>query len=216
MRKFFFRKQARIEQGFEQFLGCIQRSIEIFDTAMLSYLEHGAGESFEKARELVERAESNADEIRRDIERILYQYELLPDSRGDLLTLLELCDHVANRIESVIRGVSMRKVEIPESLHARIKEMLVPSQSAVETLTTAVRFLFSEPSKVKLAVDDVERLESECDMIQYATIRTIYQMDIDLARQIQLERLINDLGTIADRAEDAAHALEIIAIKRML
>jgi predicted phosphate transport protein (TIGR00153 family) len=216
LRNFLFRKQAHIEQGFEQFLGCIQRCSEIFDTAMLSYLEHGSGESFEKSRELVERAESSADEIRKDIERILYKHELLPDSRGDLLNLLELCDHVANRIESVIRGVSMRQVDIPQVLHDRIKLMLVPSQSAVETLMTAVRLLFVEPDKVKLAVDDVERLESECDQIQHATIRAIYQMEIDLAQQIQLERLINDLGTIADRAEDAAHALEIMAIKRKL
>ncbi len=216
MRNFLFRKQARIEQGFEQFLGCIQRCIEIFDTAMLSYLEHGSGESFEKSRELVERAESSADEIRKDIERILYKHELLPDSRGDLLTLLELCDHVANRIESVIRGMSMRQVKIPEVLHQPIKDMMVPSQSAVDTLMTAVRLLFVEPDKVRLAVDDVERLESECDQIQHATIRAIYKMDIDLAQQIQLERLINDLGTIADRAEDAAHSLEIIAIKRSL
>ncbi len=216
MRNFLFRKQARIEQGFEQFLGCIQRCIEIFDTAMLSYLEHGSGESFEKSRELVERAESSADEIRKDIERILYKHELLPDSRGDLLTLLELCDHVANRIESVIRGISMRQVKIPEVLHQPIKDMMVPSQSAVDTLMTAVRLLFVEPDKVRLAVDDVERLESECDQIQHATIRAIYKMDIDLAQQIQLERLINDLGTIADRAEDAAHSLEIIAIKRSL
>jgi len=216
LRNFLFRKQARIEQGFEQFLGCIQRCIEIFDTAMLSYLEHGSGESFEKSRELVERAESSADEIRKDIERILYKHELLPDSRGDLLTLLELCDHVANRIESVIRGMSMRQVKIPEVLHQPIKDMMVPSQSAVDTLMTAVRLLFVEPDKVRLAVDDVERLESECDQIQHATIRAIYKMDIDLAQQIQLERLINDLGTIADRAEDAAHSLEIIAIKRTL
>ncbi|MBW2458838.1 MAG: DUF47 family protein [Deltaproteobacteria bacterium] len=216
MRRFLFKKQARIEQEFEQFLGCIQRCNEIFDTAMLSYLEHGPGESFEKSRELIERGESHADQIRRDIERILYQYELLPDSRGDLLNLLELCDHVANRIESVIRNVSMRQIDIPDSIHPCVKEMMVPSGSAVDTLTTAVRLLFVEPAKVKPAVDDVERLESECDQVQHATIRSIYHLDIDLAHQIQLERLINDLGSIADRAEDAAHALEIIAIKRML
>jgi len=183
---------------------------------MLSYLEHGPAASFEKSRELIERAESQADFLRRDIERMLYEHELLPDSRGDLLNLLEECDRVANRIESVIRNVSMRRVEIPSELNRCVAEILVPSQSAVETLMAAVRLLFVEPAKVKPAVDDIDRLESECDQIQHTTIRSIYGMDLELARKMQLEALIKDLGSIADRAEGAAHALEIISIKRTL
>ena len=38
--------------------------------------------------------------------------------------------------------------------------------------------------------------------------------EIDLANKIQLERLMVDIGSVADKAEDAAHTLEIIAIKR--
>ena len=184
---------------------------------MLSYLEHGPGESFSRAADLVARAESEADDIRREIERVLYKNELLPDSRGDLLLLLESCDKVANRIEAVINNICLRRVKIPESTKAEIKEMLIPVETAVITLLTAVRVLFSQPKNVKHAVADVERLESEADKIQHAGVREIYQMDkLDLAHQIQLERTLVDIGSIADRAEDAAHALEIIAIKRTL
>jgi predicted phosphate transport protein (TIGR00153 family) len=212
----FFRKQVHIEQGFEEFLGCIQRCLEIFTTGLLSYLEHGPGESFERSRELVMRAESEADNLRREIERVLYKNELLPDSRSDLLNLLEFLDKVANRVEAVINNIYLRKVEVPDEVKANIKEMLTPTQTCVETLLTAVRLLFSEPRKSKPATDDVERLESECDKVEHATIRGIYEMDIDEAHKIQLERLVNDVGSIADRAENAAHILEIIAIKRTL
>ena len=215
MRSLFFRKQAHIEQGFEAFLGCIQRCVEIFSTHMLSYLEHGPGESFERASALVSHAEGEADAIRKDIERVLYKNELLPDSRGDLLRLLEACDKVANRTESVVRNVALRRVDIPEAIKPNIKEMLVPVETCVVTLLTGVRLLFSEPIKAKPVIDDVERLESEADKIQHATVRQIYQMtDIDLARKIQLERTLVDIGSIADKAEDAGHTLEIIAIKR--
>ena len=210
----FFRKQVRIEQGFEEFLGCLERCLEIFCTGFLSYLEHGPGESFNRAVELVERAESKADDLRREIERVLYKNELLPDSRGDMLTLLEWLDKVANRIEGAIRNVCIRRVEIPDSVAVRIKAMLVPLQTCVETLLTAVRLLFFEPGKVKAATDDVERLETECDTIQHMTVREIYAMDLELAEKIQLERLISEIGSIADRAEDVASILEIIAIKR--
>jgi predicted phosphate transport protein (TIGR00153 family) len=216
VRNLFLRKQAHIEQGFEAFLGCIQRCVEIFCTGMLSYLEHGPGESFDRASALVARAESEADTLRKDIERVLYKNELLPDSRGDLLNLLESCDKVANRIESVIRRVCLRQVQIPDEIKTHIKEMLVPVQTCVETLITAIRLLFPEPSRAKPAIDDVERLESECDKIQQATTRLIFRMDLDLARQLLLEQTINDIGSIADRAEDASHLLEIIAIKRAL
>ena len=214
MKNLFFRKQVRIEQGFEQFLGCIQRCLELFCASLLSYLEHGPGESFERAVELVERAESKADKLRREIETVLYKNELLPDSRGDMLNLLEGLDRVPNRIETVVRNICMRRVDIPGNVAPSIKEMLVPVQTCVETLLTAVRMLFSEPSTVKAAVDDVDRLETECDVIQHRTIREIYRMDLDLAEKMQLERLISEIGGIADRAEDAGTVLEIIAIKR--
>ncbi len=216
MRKLFFRKQARIEQSFEEFLGCVQRSIDLFATAMLTFLEHGVGESLEKSVELIDKAESKADSVRLDIERLLYRDELLPDSRGDLLSLLEATDQVANRIEQVIKNVYLRRVPLPDQLKNNVKEMLVPVQTAVETLLTAIRLLFTEPRKAKPAADDVDRLESEADVIQYETIKQIYGMDVELALQMQLERLISDLGSIADRAEDAAQVLEIIAIKRTL
>lgn len=216
MRHLFFRKQAHIEQGFEEFLGCIQRCVEIFCTGVLYYLEHGPGESFEKSTQLVQRAESKADTLRKEIERVLYKNELLPDSRGDLLSLLEWLDKVANRLESVIRSMNLRKVEVPDEIKGDIKSMLVPTETCVETLLTAVRLLFSEPSKSKPATDDVDRLETECDQLQHATIRKIYEMELTLAEKMQLETLINDISSIADRCEDAASAVEIMAIKRTL
>lgn len=216
MKNLFFRKQARIEQGFEEFLGCIQRSLELFCAGMLSYLEHGPGESFERSMQLVERAETKADKLRREIETVLYKNELLPDSRGDMLNLLESLDRVPNRIETVIRNVCMRRVEIPKEMAPNLKEMLVPVQTCVETLLTAVRMLFSEPSTVRAAVDDVDRLESECDAIQYRTIREVYAMDLELASKMQLEQMLSEIGGIADRAEDVGTVVEIIAIKRMV
>ena len=216
MRRFFFRKQVEIGQGFENFIGCIQRSIDLFSAAMLDYLEHGGSESFDRSCHLIDRAESEADDLRLKIERNLYKNELLPDSRGDLLSLLEWCDKIPNRVEAVVNNILLRKIEIPVELKPCIKELLEPIQSSVETLLVAVRLLLKEPSKTKAVVDDVDRLESECDELEYRTIRNIYNLDIDLAHKIQLERLLTDIGSIADRCEDAAHRLEIIAIKRTL
>ena len=216
MRKLFFKKQMRVEQAFEEFLGCLERSIELFTTGMFSYLEHGIGESFEKSSELVNGAESKADKIRMDIGRALFRDELLPDSRGDLLRLLESCDKVANRTEAVINNICLRRVIVPRELADDVKEMLVPVQTSVETLVTGVRLLFRDPDKAIPAAQDVGRLETESDKLEHALIRRIYGMDLDLAMQIQLERVIADLGSIADRAEDAAITVEIVAIKRML
>jgi len=216
VRKLFFRKQARIEQGFEKFLGCIQRCIEIFSTSVLSYLEHGPGESFERAVALVDRAESEADGLRKEIEQVLFANELMPDSRGDMLNLLESCDKIANRIESVIRTMCLRQVQIPDEIKSSIKEMLVPVQTSVETLLTAVRLLFSDPASARPAIHDVERLESECDRIQQDTVRAIYRMDLELAHKMQIEMTIHDIASIADRAEEVSNLLQIVAIKRTL
>ena len=212
----FFKKQAKIESKFEGFLGCLQRCLEVFLPGMLSYLEHGRGESFEKSVELAHAAESEADDLRMDLERTLYKQELLPDSRGDLLKLLESCDKVANRIEDGMYSISMRKIELPEGLKGDFQDLLKPVEKSVLTLIKAVRVFFVEPCNVRQFVEEVDRHESECDQLQHRIIRKIHAMDIDLAWKMQVDGLVREIGSISDTAEAASRGLDIMAIKRTL
>ncbi len=213
---FFFRKQAHLEAGFESFLGCIERCLEVFLPGMLSYLEHGLGESFEKSVSLAHAAESEADDIRTDLERTLYKEELLPDSRGDLLGLLEACDRVANKTEDVLFSISIRRIEPPGELREDFQALLGKVEASVRTLLKGMRVFFVHPSEVRPFVEEVDRHESECDHIQHEILRKVYALDWHLSRKMQIDDLVKEIGAISDAAEGASRRLDITAIKRNL
>ena len=212
----FFKKQARIEAGFENFLGCLERSLAAFVTGMLSYLEHGLGSSFEKSVEMAHRAESEADDQRVELERTLFSKELLPDSRGDLLLLLEVADKIANRTEDVMFSIAIRQIETPPALAEDIKVLVEWVEQCGCAALTAIRMLFKDPRGVREIVEEVDRMESECDRKGHMIVRRIYSMEVDLAQKLLLDRLVGEISNIADAAEATASRLDIIAIRRAL
>ena len=72
-----------------------------FNKAIKTYLKEGRSSDFEKYSKQEKKIEHDADALRRDIEKRLYSYNLLPDLRADVLKLVENLDKVINKFEEV-------------------------------------------------------------------------------------------------------------------
>ena len=66
----------------------------LFKIAIKVYLNEGYTEEFEHKLQDVHKMESDADHLRRAIETKLYAQTLIPDSRGDVLGLIENLDQL--------------------------------------------------------------------------------------------------------------------------
>ena len=75
-------------------------------------------EDFDEAVSKVHRLEAACDDLRREIEYLLYGKALLPESRGDLLGLLETFDRLPNIAETVAFLFSCQKMLLPADLRA--------------------------------------------------------------------------------------------------
>ncbi len=162
-----------------------------------------------KVREL----ETEADSIRRDAETMMYSGAFLAQSRGDMLGLIEAVDRIANKAEFVSDLLYLQDLIIPESLREKYEKEFEYSIKTYDALQKAAETLFDDTEKVKEYVLKVEKWENTGDGAERDLIRSIFQLDIDLAWKMQLRELAFQIGDIADRSEDASDRIEIILLK---
>ena len=154
--------------------------------------------------------------MRRAVESQLYRYSLIPESRGDVLRLLETMDDV---IDTAKNTLSLFLVERPEMIPELTKEWHDLTEAAARTaeaVVLAARAFFRDPRSVNDHLHKVHFHEKEGDNIAMDLKRKIFEADVDLSRKIHLRYFALNIDRVADAAEDVADRLSIYAIKRIV
>lgn len=209
-------KQKAVETLIEQYLAHVDRCVDAFVSCIESSL---AGESFDELVQRVEdthRAESQADDVRQEICVLLYGKALFPESRGDILGLLEAVDKVANRAETVVRQMRHQRFQIPAELGGDFRALVAQVRCCSTELIKAVAALFEDYSSAALLADRIGELESKADDLEFDLIEKIFSSRRETAEKILLRDMVQAIGSIADRAENAADRVRIVAIKRKI
>ena len=93
---FFLKRNKLLLEKIDQYMEVCDSDMQIFEQAVDQYIKHGNSADFEalllKAREF----EGSADSILHNIQNSLYKKSLLPESRGDLMRLLERYDDIVD------------------------------------------------------------------------------------------------------------------------
>jgi predicted phosphate transport protein (TIGR00153 family) len=187
-----------------------------FATAFGKYLDDGPCAEVDQLRAASHRAESAADDLRREIEQTLYERELLPESRGDLLTLLESLDHIPGATQGVLNILFLERPELPSFLRPQLAQLVEINTEAYQWIHQAVVALMEDPSRTRELRNRIDELESRSDRLQQVAIRELFASELELARKLQIKDVIRTVGAISDRCEHTADLLNIIAIKRRI
>lgn len=209
-----FRRTRSLETEIDRFLNQLSESGLLFKSALQTYLREGASEEFERKLHHVNALESQNDSLRRSIETQLYAQTLIPESRGDVLGLLENLDSVHGLLEGGLWAFSIETPEIPESLRALYNDLTDASVSALESLVLASRAFFRNIDAVGDHMHKVMYHEKEADKIGTKLKREIFASDLGLAEKAHLRNFCEHIDNVADRSEDVADRLAIYAIKR--
>jgi predicted phosphate transport protein (TIGR00153 family) len=141
---------------------------------------------------------------------------LLPESRGDLLGLLETFDKLPNIAETVAFLFSCQSMVLPVDLHPAYKDLLMVNVDAYKLARRTVDTVMTNPKATLHVTKDVEHKESESDRLERDLIREIYSRDISMGEKLALKEAVLLIGKISDRAESLADRVAIIAIKRQI
>lgn len=209
-----FRRTRQIEQQLDSFFDKLSESSVVYRLAVRVYLKEGANEEFEERLARVTTLESEADDLRRDIETQLYSNTLIPDSRGDVLGLVETVDQMMTKFIGSLWAFSIEKPDIPEEFRPGFKKLTNMSVKAADELGLGARAFFRNPHDVPAYNHKVQLYEKEADIISSALKREIFGSDLDLAQKLHLKSFVEGIDSIADIAEDVADRLAIYSIKR--
>jgi predicted phosphate transport protein (TIGR00153 family) len=197
----------------DDFLDAVSEGALVFKAGVTDYMS-GDIESFESSYDSIRALENRADELRRTIENHLYRHSLIPESRGDVLDLLENMDNVIDTAKSTL-GLFL--VERPEMIPELTKEWLDLTEAAAltaEAVVLAARAFFRDPRTVNDHLHKVHFHERAGDKIAMDLKQKIFRTDLDLSRKIHLRYFALNIDRLSDAAEGLADRLAIYAIKR--
>jgi len=211
-----FKRKIGIEKQVNDFLDKVSESGLLFKSGVDAYLK-GNIESFEKQLESIAETEHQGDELRRSLEEKLYIQTLIPESRGDVLSLLENMDSLLDRFKGAMWRFDIERPEISSEFHDDFRELANNVVESVEAIVRSSRAFFKDISAVADHMHKVSYWETESDKISTRLQRNIFrQKELRLSYRMQLRDFVRHIDKIADRAEDVADHLSIFVIKRSL
>lgn len=213
---FLWKKQEKIEHMLEGYFEQTDRCFQMFEKAFQTYQEMGLGASFDAEMGKTQDFESAADDLRREIEHTLYGRALLPESRGDILGLLESFDRIPGIAESVLYAMSCQRMSIPDSLKPMFTRLVEVNLQAYYLIRKAVDNLMNNPRVTLHNTKDVEKKESESDDVEREIICKVFDTQMETGEKVLYRDLALLIGRISDLCETCADRVSIIAIKRQI
>ena len=210
---FHLKRSKILEMQIDEFLDTVSQASLVFRDGVKQYLD-GEMTNFESAIADISKLENRADDLRHVIENQLYMHSLIPESRGDVLGLLENTDTVINSEKQSLTRFSVEMPEIPAEYNREYLALTDVCMDSAESLVTAVRAFFHDFNMVNNYLHKVYFFEKEADKISDRLKRRIFSSDLDLSRKLHLRNFALHIEEISDHAEDVADRLGISTIKR--
>ncbi len=208
----FHRTRELIAQ-IDAFLDAVSEGALVFRAGIADYLK-GRQERFAQRYQEIHELENKADDLRRDIEHNLYTHSLIPESRGDVLGLLETMDDVIDTAKNTLGLFLVEQPEMALDLADEWNELARTATATAEAVVLAARAFFRDPAAVNDHLHKVYHYEKEGDRLAMVLKQKIFQSDLELAHKIHLRYFALHIDMVSDAAENVADRITIYAIKR--
>jgi len=210
------KREITIEKQIDDFLDKTSESALLYKHGVNAYLE-GNFEIFKNKHATLVKLEHEGDTLRRTVEEQLYSQTLIPESRGDVLELLENIDQLLDRFKGAIWRLDIERPVIPSALHTDFMELVAYVSKAVEAIIRSSRAFFKNIDGVADHLHKVSFWETECDKVSTRLQTVIFRSeDLTLSQKMHIRDFVRHMDRIADVAEDVADRLAIYVIKRSL
>lgn len=214
----FMRKQRYIQGLIGEYMDTWRACVDTFHAAWEHYLADGISERFKHLADNTHKEESRADDLRRRIELELYAKALLPESRGDLLGILETVDRLLSNVEWTLLEVQLEQLVLLDEFKETFRELGVAVHGCCVGVDEAIRALLlngGDAEQVLQLVKRIDQLESEADHLERTAIRSIFAHGaLTKGDKLQLKQVVRNLAAAADQGEAVGNRLMIASVKR--
>ncbi len=173
--------------------------------------QSGVSEAFSE----VDKAEGEADSIKREIIRGLSEGFIHPVDREELIRLILATDDIAAYLKAASRKA---RIVAPSTIDVEVRKyalrMAERVREAIKLLTEAFTHLTTDKGKALELSDSVERIEEEVDDIRDDALRKVFEFcdNAPVSACLVSKEIIDSLENSADRCEDVADVVRSIAV----
>lgn len=163
------------------------------------------------------RAEEEADDVRRDIMKELAGGILPPMSRADMARLTERLDNVPDWCKQsgkICEIVSSD--ELPADMKNILLETTLIANKCVRSLANVVRLLYTDHEAALDACNTVEILEHEMDNLYIEALGMFYESELRPNTLLLVNELAGSLEMIGDSCEDAADLIRVVVVSTFI
>jgi predicted phosphate transport protein (TIGR00153 family) len=214
MLRFFFKKQRKVESLIYQYLDNFRQAQKRFEDGLYTCLAASNCADVDFLAEQTHKFESRGDDIREEIKTLMYGKALIPESRGDIMGLLEAVDEIPGLFQLILYMIKTQKMLIPDFIVSDIKELIEVSLASCDLMLQQIERLFQGSSGVRALVSSIDHNESQCDYIERRIITNLFDSDLDPFQKLQLKELVVYLGELSDQTDRVSRRVSIIKMKR--
>jgi len=166
----------------------------------------------EQKRMLIEKTESNGDEIAHRIIEKLNTTFSTPMDREDIHALTSALDDILDLINGTAQRLHLYRVNniTPEAV--KLANIILRATEETLALTQNLENM-KQPKNMKARWIEVNRLENEGDAVSRAAIAGLFENETNPIEVIKWKELYEHLETATDKCEDAANIVEAVVLK---
>jgi predicted phosphate transport protein (TIGR00153 family) len=209
-----FKKEHRLETLFFSYLENLAKTEAHFLEAITLCLEKGQCEAFSFLIEQTHKYESKADDIRDEINELMYSRALIPELREDIMSLLERVDEIPGTMEMILNIIHIQKLNMPDFLALEAKDLVRISMESCHLLGRQIEVMFKKKEGVRSLMATIDQNESHCDHIEQRMMTRLFESDLEPFLKLQLKELIIAMGEISDQADRVSKRVNILTMKR--
>ena len=213
---FLAKRNKKLYSQIEEYTEIVEETLGLFSDSMSHYLKNRIDSHFEMLVQKTHESESVADDLRRDIERELYEKSLLPDSREDIFSIVSEVDNIPNKAESILRQIYTQNIVLPETLNEQVWELVQLGVETFKVAREAIMDSLGSMTEIKELVRTIDTNESIGDRLEQKIVYDIFRSDIDRASQMHFRDIILEIGHLLDLAEILSDTITIFTIKRQV
>ena len=214
MFSFLFKKENQLNDLLSSYLENLVKTQEHFVKAMDTCLDEGICGEFAFLIEQTHKFESKADDIRDEINYLMYSRALIPESREDVMNLIEQVEVIPRIFELVLHLIRTQKIKIPDFVLPEVKNLIRMSVESCDLMIKQIDLMLKNRQGIRALMTTIDHNESHCDHIERSLMTKVFDSNLDPIHKIQLKELIIAMGEVSDQADRVSKRVNIMVLKR--
>ena len=214
MFEFLFKKERQLETLIYDYLENLSLTQNQFQKAMATCLKQGVCDELSFLIEQTHKFESRADDLRDEINELMYSRALIPESREDVMALLEKVDEIPRSFEQVLNMIQTQKITFPEFMTLDIQELIRVSIESCDLMAKQIDVMMKKKEGIRALMAIIDQNESHCDHIERRLIIKLFESDLEPFLKLQLKEMVVVMGEISDQADRVSKRINIMTMKR--